>query len=79
VALLALPDHESYTAATQVQIQQLLLQAGADWLLTTEKDAVKLQQLPVAWLSRVITARLELAFDSEAPLKQAIERFFKIA
>jgi tetraacyldisaccharide-1-P 4'-kinase len=42
--------------------------AGADYAVTTEKDGVKLTHLPDTIASKVLLARLELAFVDTAPL-----------
>jgi tetraacyldisaccharide-1-P 4'-kinase len=73
VALLALPDHESYTAATQAQIQQLLSQSGADWLLTTEKDGVKLQVTPRSLCASIVIVRMELLFEDTSQLEKILQ------
>lgn len=71
-ATLELADHEAYGATTRAQVEVLLQQTGATFLLTTEKDGVKLRQLAPDWLSQVVTARLELVFDDDTPLKEAV-------
>jgi len=71
-ATVALADHEAYGATTRAQVEALLQQTGAEWLLTTEKDGVKLRQCAPDWLPRVVTARLELIFDDERALREAV-------
>lgn len=71
-ATLVLADHEAYGATTQTQVEALLQQTTAEWLLTTEKDGVKLRQLAPDWLPRVVTARLELVFDDDSALREAV-------
>lgn len=41
-----LPDHHFYTPADVVEIQRRAQQCGAEIILTTEKDAVKLEEMP---------------------------------
>jgi len=71
-ATLGLADHEAYGSATRARLERIIQDTGATWLLTTEKDGVKLRQLAPDWLPRVATAQLELIFDDEAPLRQAV-------
>jgi tetraacyldisaccharide 4'-kinase len=58
------PDHYLYTAEDVEQIGQQAICAGADLIVTTEKDAVKLQgrhaDLPI------VALRIELTLDDEA-------------
>lgn len=55
------PDHHDYTAAEVVQLQQQATAAGADVLVTTEKDWVKLAGLPAATNSKPPIWRLDIA------------------
>lgn len=71
-ATLGLADHEAYGSATRARLERLIQETGATWLLTTEKDGVKLRQLAPDWLPRVATARLELVFDDDTPLREAV-------
>ncbi len=73
---LSLPDHEPYHAGTVTRIAGLLASTGARWLLTTEKDAVKLWGSAAPWLQQVVVVPLELAFDDEEPLLVELERRF---
>lgn len=77
VATQALADHEPYGVATLEQLERLLAQTGADWLITTEKDGVKLRQSTVDWLPRIVTAQLELMFDDDGALRRAVSATFK--
>lgn len=76
IAPLALPDHESYSPETRARLGELLAVTGAAWLLTTEKDAVKLRGGTEEWLQRVVVARLELCFEDPQPLVAALESHF---
>lgn len=71
-ATLGLADHEAYGNATRARLERFIQDTGATWLLTTEKDGVKLRQLVPDWLLLVVTARLELVFDDDTPLKEAV-------
>jgi tetraacyldisaccharide 4'-kinase len=76
---LPLADHEPYGHATAASLEKLALQTGAAWLLTTEKDGVKLLDKQSSWSSKVVIARLELVFEDETFLRQSIQAAFKTA
>lgn len=57
---LALPDHAQYNSAQLAELEELVQASSPDWLVTTEKDGVKLAGLQLAWKDRLLTARLEL-------------------
>jgi tetraacyldisaccharide 4'-kinase len=55
------PDHHAYSAADLAELEHRCRQTGAGWMLTTHKDAVKIDRdwtltIPVYWLR----IRLEL-------------------
>jgi len=68
VRTLSLPDHAPYDSAAIVTITAMMRDSGADYAITTEKDAVKLKQLPPDLASRILVARLELQLDGADPL-----------
>lgn len=54
------PDHLAFTAQELVQFCKRSKEKGADWILCTEKDVVKLDkfvlsELPIAWLKMGLT------------------------
>lgn len=69
VETLALPDHEPYGYDMQEQLRQLATAHAADWLLTTEKDGVKLQDILPDLAPKIVTACLELHFFETEPLE----------
>lgn len=75
VAAMPLPDHADYSAAVMSDLQALVTKHAADWLITTEKDAVKLrcfqENLPGI---TIVAARLALAFHNEELLRQAVDK-----
>lgn len=73
-ATLSLPDHEPYGGATLQLLEQMQQAAQAEWLLTTEKDAVKLLATDGRLRSRIVTARLAVELEDAAPLVQSLER-----
>lgn len=77
VAVLSLPDHEPYGAQTVQRLDELHRAHGADWLLTTDKDAVKLLRADERLRSRIVTARLAVELEDTAPLTQALEQVIR--
>lgn len=71
-ATLPLPDHEPYHNNTLDLLQQLQLDNAADWLLTTEKDAVKLGKLNKSLRDKVIVAQLTISLEDEEKLDAAL-------
>jgi tetraacyldisaccharide 4'-kinase len=71
-ATLGLADHEAYGSATIARLERFIHEADPAFLLTTEKDGVKLRQLAPDRLPRVVTARLELIFNNERALREAV-------
>ncbi|WP_408059130.1 tetraacyldisaccharide 4'-kinase [Trichlorobacter lovleyi] len=78
VATLSLPDHEPYHAAGLQQLEALVASAEPDWLITTEKDGIKLQGEGYAWSSRLVTARLEVQLEDRELLARALDKLFQI-
>jgi len=68
------PDHHAYTTADAARLQALARSAGAEVLVTTEKDWVKLADLPVAADGPIPVWRLdvEARFDDEAAVLRAV-------
>ena len=66
------PDHHAFTAADLRWIVDLYRASGADYLIMTAKDAVKLAgcELP----PRTLVAELELVLDDDRLLRQAVEK-----
>ena len=79
VATLSLPDHEPYHAAGLEQIEHLVASAAPDWLITTEKDGVKLQGGDRIWNSRLVAARLEVQLEDRELLARTLDKLFQIA
>lgn len=70
------PDHAGYGDAEREQLLATRAASGADYLVTTGKDAVKLAaQLPR--LGAVYVAVLELQLDDSAPLLAAIDKILQ--
>ena len=75
VAAEIFPDHHFYTAKDVVRIENLSRQSRADFLLTTVKDAVKLQKLKFSIPCFVV--KTELIFDNEKKLREQINAVFE--
>lgn len=77
VAVLALPDHEPYHGEGFRRLERFVAEHTADWLVTTEKDGVKLLNLENLLLDKVVTARLELQVsDNGSLVNAALEKLF---
>ncbi len=73
-ATLALPDHTPYHHAALARLDAFATAASADWLLTTEKDGVKLREAATGWKDKIVTARLELVLhDRGMVLQRALD------
>ena len=69
------PDHHSYTTTDAAELAALARNAGADMLLTTEKDAVKLVGLHADWPCPVAALRVDIDFvgDDGRILVEAVD------
>lgn len=72
---LSLPDHAVYNGRTIAGIRQLFRSTGATCLVTTAKDAVKLEQHRKQ-LGRVWVAQLELVIADPALLEEKVAKLF---
>lgn len=70
--LLPLPDHEPYTPEIVSLLRRTAVKNGAIWLVTTEKDAVKLNACNGIDDLNILAARLELVFPDDRPLLSRI-------
>lgn len=73
VATLALPDHADYGAKQLALLDDCVAQSEPDWLLTTEKDGVKLLAVKRSWRNRVVAVRLTLQLSDEHHLFTALD------
>ena len=67
-AVIAFPDHVSYGEGTIATIKEAFSSSGADVLITTEKDGVKLKNLPQELSAKTMLARLEVTLDDSTVL-----------
>lgn len=72
VQTLNLPDHVVYNRERCDEIAAAMRASGADFLVTTEKDGVKLKGLCGEYAARTLLARLELTIENPALLKQKL-------
>jgi len=69
VQTLSLPDHAVYDDTRIAELAAALRSSGADCIITTEKDGVKLKRLPTELAEKTLLARLDLSIDDPAPLE----------
>jgi tetraacyldisaccharide 4'-kinase len=72
VRCLNFPDHVVYNRERCDEIAAAMRASGADFLITTEKDGVKLKSLSEECASRTLLARLELTIDDPKILKELL-------
>jgi tetraacyldisaccharide 4'-kinase len=72
VQTLHFPDHVVYNQERCDEISEAMLASRADFLVTTEKDGVKLKSFSQDCASRTLLARLELTIDNPAQLKEML-------
>ncbi len=72
VQTLNFPDHVVYNTERCAEIAEALRSSGADFLVTTEKDGVKLRGLTQEYAARTLLARLELTIDNPAQLEKML-------
>lgn len=72
VGNLPFPDHANYNQAALDTIRNALRSSGAEYAITTEKDGVKLKQLPVEVAAVTYVARLDIVIEEPAGLQALI-------
>jgi len=70
------PDHVSYNKEQCDVIAAAMRTSGANWLITTEKDGVKLKDLLPGLRAHTLLARLELTIDHPDLLKKMLTNLF---
>lgn len=73
VQTLSFPDHVIYDPERCHEIADAVRTSGADFLVTTEKDGVKLKGFSVDCAARTLLARLELKIDNPAQLSGLLD------
>lgn len=74
VHTISFPDHVVYDRVRCDEIAEAMRTSGADFLVTTEKDGVKLKGLSQKCKDRTLLARLELTIDNPALLKGLLNK-----
>lgn len=73
VQTLSFPDHVVYDRERCDEIADAVRASGADYMITTEKDGVKLKGLSGDCTARTLLARLELTIDNPAQLSGLLD------
>jgi tetraacyldisaccharide 4'-kinase len=74
VRCLRFPDHVIYNRERIDEIADALRKSGADFLITTEKDGVKLKGLSQELATRTLLARLELKIENQELLERLLTK-----
>jgi tetraacyldisaccharide 4'-kinase len=77
VQTFAFPDHEIYNKERCTELAEALRTSGADILVTTEKDGVKLKRLTPELAARTLLARLELTIDKPELLREKLNKLLQ--
>ena len=72
VRTLSFPDHADYDQTSLDTIRDALRSSGAGYAITTEKDGVKLKQLPVEIAAVTYMARLDIVIENPSELHALI-------
>ncbi len=70
-------DHVAYSNEQCNEIADAMLASGADVLITTEKDGVKLKEFAQKFAAHTLLARLELTIDDPEILKKKLNQLFQ--
>ncbi|MDD2850474.1 MAG: tetraacyldisaccharide 4'-kinase [Desulfuromonadaceae bacterium] len=70
------PDHVTYTQEQYEQISRAMREKGAEFLVTTEKDGVKLMGFPQEWVGQTLLARLEITFEKPDIVHKKLDELF---
>ena len=77
VRSLNFPDHVAYDKEKCGEIIAAMQASGADMLVTTEKDGVKLKGFTQEYASRTLLARLKLTINNPDILKEKLNKLFQ--
>jgi tetraacyldisaccharide 4'-kinase len=77
IATLEFPDHAEYGQTEFAKISAAIKGSAAEFVLTTEKDGVKLFAAPMEISEKILLVRLELALDDPAPLAAALRNLLQ--
>lgn len=68
-------DHESYGPERLAELETFIAASGAEYVLTTEKDGVKLGHLASQYAARILMTRLIITLDDPTPLHRLLCNF----
>ena len=74
VSAIAFPDHVFYDDSRIAELAGAMKACGADTLVTTEKDGVKLKLMPKELAGKTLLARLDLTIEDPGPLEVLLAR-----
>ncbi len=77
VAAVSLPDHAPYDQASITGLAAQMQVCGAEYAVTTEKDGVKLGQLPPELAKNILLAPLVLTIDDPSPLLASLRNLLQ--
>jgi tetraacyldisaccharide 4'-kinase len=77
VHILEFPDHACYDSDRIHEIEVALRACNAEYVLTTEKDGVKLTHLPQYLAEKILIARLELRITDPAILESLLRNLLQ--
>jgi len=77
VAAISFPDHAPYDDARIAGLAAQMRACGAECAVTTEKDGVKLRQLPPKLAENILLAPLALAIDDPSPLLASLRNLLQ--
>jgi tetraacyldisaccharide 4'-kinase len=69
---LPLPDHAAYDTGVISRMKNALLRSGARYCVVTEKDSVKLMNIPGELADAILVAQLDLEMDGDGLLKDIL-------
>jgi tetraacyldisaccharide 4'-kinase len=77
VATINFPDHADYNSSQISEIINRMQAENADLLITTEKDGVKLKNLPQGLSSKIMLARLSLTIKDSRLLQEKLRNLLQ--
>lgn len=77
VETVILPDHTAYDTVTLNEISDTYRLSGADLVVTTEKDGVKLATIPHALSEKILLCRLTLQLVDPAPVVASLRNLLQ--
>ena len=77
VQTISFPDHVDYDRERCGEIAEAMRTSGADFMVTTEKDGVKLKGVSQEYAARTLLARLELTIDNPVHLNGLLDKLLQ--